>query len=465
MRFLSLVFICSVGAAALNAAADTVLQENIPPSATRVTVSLDAELLRDQGYSGGGSGISPTSIPERLRSVALPGEEYYWNLGNQLGAAAFMLGRTLPDLRLLGKTDKDLYRVRIFRERSGEFDELSSGTLLTNGNNIEIPVALDCPPLGQNHLQNIPASINLSVYESNNRPAVNPGSKIAVQLSGSTLLPASKLTVTLDSLTTTTADKAQGIKLRIEPFDNTIPPRLINGKLSDVHDLRGAKMVVEKVASDFSKVTLAIVDGDLAAAEKYQAQVVSALPAMAQVELFDRKLVTAKELMDAAAGRPGILMIFGDFKDESPSPGFGYYPGGGRTTVLPMNENTILETLRDGKSDAETPLVVFVVRQISVKKLLEDYIGKRPPFAVIADYVDPLRTTFRSNRDNPGGYYSYGDQTAQNATLRNSMGLPDGKVSVVLTDRAGKVLYSKADAGDDLRTPLADALRTLTEKK
>jgi hypothetical protein len=181
---------------------------------------------------------------------------------------------------------------------------------------------------------------------------------------------------------------------------------------------------------------------------------------MAQVELFTRRLVTGDDLLATASKSAGVLMIFGDFK-EDPMPGF--FPGNqGKSATLQMSESGILETIRSSTAGSQMPQVVFVARQLALRKLYEEYLSKQPPFMVLSDYSDALKTSFRGPRTGGPEYYSYpGQDSTQKSTLRDSMGLPEGRVSVILLDRSGKVVYSKTDAGDDLRTPLVEACRLL----
>jgi hypothetical protein len=108
------------------------------------------------------------------------------------------------------------------------------------------------------------------------------------------------------------------------------------------------------------------------------------------------------------------------------------------------------------------PLLVLVTRQLGLDFLYSDLRNKSPDYFVLADFTDPLRTTFRQPQNSPGTYYA-GPYPGggQEPCLRQLFNLPRNSISVAAFDTQGKVRYVKADAATSFLASLSEARSAL----
>lgn len=87
-----------------------------------------------------------------------------------------------------------------------------------------------------------------------------------------------------------------------------------------------------------------------------------------------------------------------------------------------------------------------------------------PDYLLLADFTDPLRTSFRLPQTYPGGWYGPPPQAGDEASLRQLFNLPADTVSIAAFDRSGNVVYVNAEAGGSaFLASLAEARSALLE--
>lgn len=452
MRLLPLALLVS---AAVATAADAVrIHPEIPEGADRVTVELTVN--RPQHSTSGGE-------QRQLQSQPLP-EGDYREYGNKrfdifldLGTMAdgfkyFAMGRSAEEIKLLQRDSNELLQVVILREsepgKKG-MEKVTDGFILSGGS-VAVPLKFEFPPIGKNGVREANANLQFSMNRSGREWSGHVWNSIQLQAEGSRSLGSSRLVVAMAPLVSTSPTLTQQVTIRVEPFSESLPVRTAAGKLDDALSLGQNKIMIESIAADFSSVTLAVVNGTWADLEKQQVQNVENLPKFAQVELLERKIYTTPDLL--ALSKSGhTVLVFGEFRQEMP-PGYSMPMGGrGGSPNLMMSEDSIVELL--GREMEQPPTVAFAVRQVSAKMLYDDYIMRKPGFLTLSDYDDPLRVTIRSASPHYYGDHSGGQPSS---SLRDRLGLPSGRVSLVLADQNGKVLAVKPDAGADLRGALLE---------
>lgn len=448
-------------------AADYVtIQKDVAPGAERITVSLNA----NPSQSGGGSS------PQELKSELIPegkfsqfrerGYSQYMSLGAQAdGASYYALIRVPTDLKWISRQSQPPIDVLLFR---GDFakeeatDKVAEG-MIVQGNQTEIPLRRQISPVGANKVSEVQGTLYFNVYGSSGSQLTgNAYSRWNLELQGSSLLKNSKVTVSLNPLQNPVVSPNQPISVRFDPLEASLPTRQAAGKLGDVLDAGPGKLVVEKVAADYSEIVLAVVHGSLQTIEKSEVQLVSNLPSLAQVDLLNRRLVTGDDLLSAAkANDSQLVLIFGDFKPEATP----YYHGDPtQQGWISLSAQGVLDLLT--RETGRPPVVAFAVRQVALQSLYDEWLGRPAPFLLLSDFADPLQVTFRAPARSDGYYPPPMPMMGRGpaGSLRRLLGLPEGKVSVVAFDVTGKLRYAKPDVGDNLRGILVETGKVLAGK-
>lgn len=468
----SALFVLSTTATLLTqatAASDAVtISANVPPDAPRVTIALTGATARDQ-HSGGPQSrqIASEAIPPALSRHAEPaGFRFYMDLGNDPGGRQHhLLGRPADELNFLSSsgsrtTPLEVLVLRQSKPGTTDYEPVTSG-LLTIGTQNEIPFSYPAPrPLGTNALSEISGVLSFSISgSSGNQYNGHLTSRTGLSFSGSTFLSNSKLTVSLNPVTDLTPGLEQQVRLTLEPHSPDVPSRNATGKASELLTLGPAKLAVESIASDFSRITLAAVHGELAQAESEEAVAVPALPAISQVELFDRRTLSSNDLLAPARESGWLVLVFGEFKGEG-HPGYSSGPQASANLNLPARaiQSIVNQDL------ATPPALAFVVRTVDLRLLFSEFLNGRPDYLLIADFADPTQVRFQMpSPHGGGGYYPGYPPGSTPPTFRQILNLPDNKVSVVVFDSSGKVRFLKADAGENLQAALLEASAMMKE--
>jgi hypothetical protein len=386
------------------------------------------------------------------------------------GVRCALLLRPAREIVWLGREDSggySLFRVAVLQGRAEEDLKTVKEGYVSMGQSFSVPIEIPGAALGLPGQESVRGSMEFRVdpmgpgtYRVYLTPNVN------ASLTGSTMTESAKLDVTLECAGAKRLEDRQ-IVVQVTPFDKRLRPDTASGKISDIISLQTSRLVVEKIAADYSRVGLAVVYGRVGESTPEELADQSRgiapqrpLPRFARVDLVRRRLVSLDDLC-AEAGESGrIVLVFGDHPPEMP----GYYEGprGRSTASLPLEEDLIEKTVRLG---VEKPLVLaFVCKRFDATSLYDRWLGKDPNFYMLSDFSQPsYALTYRG----PGPYFSRGmpGSGVQVETLRGKFALPEDNVSVLLVDGKGTVLQVEADAQDKLErvlTGINEAIRGLS---
>jgi len=436
-----------------------VLQERIPENSLRYSVALKYSPSQAALFSASRSNIQSDALPEGERI-----DDYRERI--DLGAAIdghqySVLLRGASELALLNSDGRQIRKVRLLRSKQGGEPEVLKEGYFFLINQFDIPFELPDQHLALATNGSVPGTFSINIYGHD--PSSYQGSFSTVlrgALTGSVLLEGVKLEASVTYKESLRPDDRY-VTLTVQPFDEKVPCDSASGKITDVLKLRSSKLVVEKIASDSSEIVLAAIHGDLRQILKEEPylSVNKPVPAFARVDLIRRKLLTLGELRKKAGAQRHTVLIFGELKRKPAVP--DYYYRGQATGELTMDEIMVLEILkRDLKC---SPVVVFVCRRFSISDLYEKWLGREPEFYVVADYGDPMNVQlslpFRDYRPYPR------QSSVKDETLREQFALPEDKVSVLLVNDKGNLVYIDVDAGQHLAGALTEVNKLISSKK
>ncbi len=359
-------------------------------------------------------------------------------------------------VRFLSRNEANMWYARVYRVGPGSDakPEIVREGFQSSGNDVLVPVEIELPGIGATKLQKVRTEIGYSFSGFNNsKPQIYTGRGAGLQVAGSRVEKEGKLTMTVSVPEDLKITGDTQVTLRFEPITPGLPERTAAAKLTDFLTLGAARFVVTGMAPDFSQASLAIVAGSLEETLKQQLQLGAQMPPFSQVDLVSRKSVTREEVLGKAKGGAPVFFVFGDL--PVPRSQFGpSYPIGGGTASLPLPPAEIADQL--GLELSPKPVVVFVTRQIGIDFLYGDLRNKTPDYFVLADFADPLRTTFRAPQAGPG-YYPAPYPGSREPSLRQLFNLPERTLSIAAFDGSGKVVYVKADAANEFLPAIAEA--------
>ena len=442
----------------------------VPEGAKRLTISLavsEEGSPRQQGYLAQRSpeqAAEVSSLPAEI-SLAYTGKEFsaYEIAALPDGTRYLVVLNEDKALKFLNRNEASMWYARIYRNPPGTDakPELLREGFQSPGNDVTFPVELQLPGIGTTKLTKLRTEIGYSVNSySSSKFQVYTGRGAPLNVTGSQVTQEGKLTLTVSVPEEMVVTRDTQVSLRFEPSKPGLPERVASGKVSDFLTLGSTRLVVAGIEPDFSKATLAIVAGSLEETLKQQLQLGEQMPAFSQVDLVTRKTVTKEELLARTKGAAPVVFVFGDLPQSgvrSPYGGGPSYPGMMPALSLPPGE--VAEQL--GLELEPKPVVVFVTRQISMDFLYGDLRNKTPDYLVLTDFPDPLRTSFRIPQMNPGGWYGPPNMATREPALRQLFNLPERMVSIAAFDSTGKVVYVKADAGNDFLPSIAQTRAAL----
>ena len=436
--------------------------------AKRITISLaviEGTTSRQTGYF---SQRSPQPLEELLSLPPSIAETYSGIEYSAFQIAAFPDGtRYLAVLNLdthtkfLNRNESEMWYARVYRissESSNSAPQVLREGFQFPGNEVSIPIDLPLPGIGATNVKSCRTVIGYSLNGTQNgHPQVYGGRSSLVQVTGSEISEEGKLTLTVTVPNEMTVTPETQVSLRFEPLKPGLPERAASGKISEFLTVGAARFIVTALAPDFSSATLALVSGSLEQTLQQQLQLGAQMPAFAQLDFLGRRTVTRESLLHEARGSAGFVFVFGDLVPARNRFGPGYSPPyGGEGTALPLRPAEVADQLSvELKSK---PIVVLVTRQIDIDFLFDDLRDQIPDYQILADYTDPLRTTFRLPQYGPGGWYGPNYPASKDQpSLRQMFNLPANTLAIVAFDRKGKVVYVKADAASSFLPSLAEA--------
>jgi len=356
-------------------------------------------------------------------------------------------------------------KIRLLRSKQDVEPEVVKEGYLLLSNKFDVPFELPAKQFALAASSPLPGTFSVNIY--GNAPSSYQGSFSTVikgSLTGFALLEGVKLEASVTYKESLRPDDRY-VTLTIQPFDEKVPSDSASGKITDVLKFRSANLVVEKIASDSSEIVLAAVHGDLRQILKEQQylSVSKPIPPFARVDLIRHKLLTLGELCSKAGPQRHIVLIFGDLRRKSPVP--DYYYRGQVTGELTLDETMILEVLK--RDLRHPPVVVFICRRFYVSDLYEKWLGQEPEFYVVADYSNPTNVQLLLPfRDYPPYAVSYSrPSSVKDETLREQFVLPENKVSVLLANDKGNLIYIDIDAGQHLAETLTEVNKLILSKK
>lgn len=441
-----------------------VFQERIPENSARYSVALKYSPSEATLYSASQGNIKSAALPE---GEQIDGYRERINLGTAIDGFQYsVLVRGADELVLLNSDGRQIRKVRVLRSKQGAEPEVVKEGYLFFGSQFSIPLELRGEHLSLPTNESVPGTFSLNIYSGDPYSyQCSFSTALKGSLSGNIFIEGANLEVSI-SYKESLRPNDRNVSLAIKPFEEKVPYDSASGKITDVLKLRKASLVVEKMASDSSEIVLAVIHGNLKQTPKEDELYLSVskpVPAFARVDLIRRKLLTLEELCKKAGTQRHIALILGELKRKPVTPDFYYRDRGQTTGELTLDEAMISEMLRKGLK--YPPVIVFVCRRFLISDLYEMWLGQEPEFYVVADYSNPLDVQFLwfPFRDYPSP--SYPRSPVKTETLREQFVLPENKVSVLLVNDKGNLMYIDVDAGQHLAKTLTEMNKLISSKK
>jgi hypothetical protein len=442
-----------------------VFQERIPENSIRYSVALKYSPSEATLYNVSRGNVKSAALPE---GEQIDGYKEQINLGPAINGFQYsVLLRGADELAFLNRDGRQICKVRILPSKQDVEPEVLREGYLFLGNQLDIPFELSGQQLGLAINESVPGTFSINIYGHD--PYSYQGSFSTVvrgSLTGNTFIEGANLEVSV-SYKESLRPNDRYVSLAIKPFEEKVPYDSASGKITDVLKLRSAKLVVEKIASDSSEIVLAVIHGDIKQSLKEESylSVSKPVPAFARVDLIRRKLFTLEELCKKAGSQRHIVLIFGELKRKAATPDYYYRDRGQVTGELTLDEAMISKILqRDLKYP---PVIVFVCRRFLISDLYETWLGQDPDFYILADYSNPMdvQLLWFPSRDYPPYPTPYSRSSVKAETLREQFVLPENKVSVLLANDKGNLVYIDVDAGQHLAKTLTEINKLISSKK
>lgn len=433
-----------------------VFHDQIPEGSTRYSVALRYLSSESTFYSASRGNIESVALPD---SEQIDGYKERLDLGTALDGYEYcVLLRAARELSLIGREGRRICKAQILRSRQNKEPEIVQEGYFFLNSQIEIPLDVAGQQLALPITESVSGTLSINIY--GNDPYSYRGSfsaRLKGSLTGSVFIDGANLEVSV-SYKESLQSNDRYVKLDVQPFDEKVPHDSTSGKITDILKLRSARLVVEKIASDSSEIVLAVIHGDVRQILKEQPplSVSKPVPAFARVDLIGRQLLTLDKLRKKAGSKGYIVLIFGDLKRTYPD--YQYRNRG--TNELTLDETIVLDILQRGLKTP--PVVVFVCRRFSFSDLYEKWLGQDPGFYIVADYSNPMDVQFWF----PSPHYRpYHRPSAKVETLREQLVLPENKVSVLLVNGKGDLVYIDVDAGQQLAENLTEINKIISSKR
>jgi len=427
-----------------------VFHRQIPEGCTRYDVDL--------GYLRSSSRLYNKSCGD-LRSISLSADERIEGYEERLDLGAApdgyrywaMLGDA-REFKLLSRDGRGIHRIRILRAKDGSDSQIVDEGYFFIGRQVEIAWQVSTQRLGLGIDEILPGTLSMNIYKDDSY-SYRGSCRFGVEgsLTGSALIEVADLGVFLSYRDSLRPGDIY-VELALRPFNRELSRASASGEITGVFALHSAKIVVEKLAKDYSMLTLAVLEGELMQRPSEQTDLVlnEPAPSFVRVDIIRRQLVTLEELYGKKGGNGYVVLIFGDL-NRAERDDRGY--------ELDLDE-TVITSMLSRNMDGR-PAIVFVSRRFFLPDLYGRWLGQNPGFYVVLDYSNPMDIQFYfSGRCDHG----YRRPSEISKTLRREYGLADDNVSVVVVNSEGNVAYVDADAGRHLAETMA-AIRRLMKPK
>ena len=430
--------------------------DRVPEGSTRYSIALRYVPSESTFYNASRGDIQSVALPD---SEQKEGYKERIDFGTALDGYRYSaLLRAAREFRLINRDGRQIHRIQIRRSNENNKSEIIREGYFFPGSQIQIPFEVPGQQLALPTTESVPGTFSINIYNDNRYSYRGSFStNLKGSLTGSTFIEGANLEVSVSSKRSLRPNDRH-VQLAVQPIDEKLPHDSTSAKITDVLKLRLAKLVVEKIASDSSEIVLAVIHGDLRRTlkEGSRLSVGKLVPAFARMDLNRRQFLTLDELRKKAGREGYIVLIFGDLKREP----LDYHYRNQRTNELALDETIVLEILqRDLKTP---PVVVFVCRQFSLSDLYEKWLGRDPSFYIVADYSNPMNVWFWSSfrRERP-----HRRPPAKIETLREQFLLPENKVSILLVNGQGNLVYIKVDTERQLAESLTEINRLMRDNK
>lgn len=376
-----------------------------------------------------------------------------------VGGRYSLLLRPATEIKWLssqGSSGSTLLQIAILQGREENDLEVVKEGYVSQGQSFSLPIKVPADQLDLRRDKPVRGSVefrlNLTRPETYRaRMTLN----VNAFLVGSMIMESVRVDVTMECAGFTRLEDRQ-IRIQVRPLERPQRSDAASGKIADILTLQTSSLVVEKIASDYSKVSLAAVDGKLGQPrpdelldESRRIMPQRPLPRFARVDLIRRRLVSLDDLCAEAGDAGCVVLVFGDHAPVTSDYNRGLprlSPG-----ILPLDEDLICGMLR---ASVEKPVVVaFACKRFDSTTLYERWLGNDPNFYVISDFSQP---SYALGSRDPSTYYARGRSgvVSQAETLCGKFALPEDQVAVVLVDGSGLVLHVELDAQDKLEQVL-----------
>ena len=440
--------------AAQASAVETItIRKDLAPGLPRIEVALKATRPQN-AYFGGGGSTQTTEIPSRYADLNKEGKyAYFFPVDDQFDGWRYslLMGEVKEDYILTSRHSSVNAWALLVAEK-GEGERKTFGPKLVIGsNNVAWPLGIE------RTVQGVTAPVSLYINPNGRSQdgnvtqlSMSASLGMELQVSGTYNTESTTLSIGSQSLMDPVPGPNTGLTMNLARRSGWKSPRSAGAKLSDDFNLGTVTIAVEKIAADYSTMTLVVKDGDLEKLENNALAVGDPLPAFANVDIFQRRMVTRDDLAKAVKSSGWAVLIFGDLPMAQQQ---GYY--GPNQNAIDIPEKTILEQLQLGLSKA--PTVAFVVNRIDLNRLYSDYLGKVPDFLVLSNYSNANSLQFiASNPNQPyyGGGWMGGPGQSSFASV---LGLGQGETWIVVLDKSLTVKKAIPVQSGELAAKLAEA--------
>jgi hypothetical protein len=392
------------------------------------------------------------------------GYKQQFNFGTAVDGNQYTMQiREATDFKIISRDSDSLCEVKIFRTTGKNKPVIIKEGYIFFDREVEIPLEVSAIQLSIPTKEPVSGNATINIY-NNDRPTYQGRFNVHIQgaLSGSTTVENALINASITCRNSVDMKDRQ-LNLSIKPFNDQKAPAAVNGKISDILAVGSAKLVVEKIASDSSEMTLALLSGDLIQEKKPGAMVVKEgklFPEFVRVELVNRRLLTLSDLKKQVGADGYVVLIFGEFKRTMPAmPGMPMHDPRFQVRSLTLDEVTMVDTLKNG---CEKSVVIgFVCQQLSPADMYEKWLGQDLNFYVLSDFSNPVDMQFGSV-----GMERFGYRRPDSVeTLRKQLGLPNDTIITILISGHGELISINTDAGKELSGSLVQINQLMKENK
>ncbi|MCC6547691.1 hypothetical protein IT570_11045 [Candidatus Sumerlaeota bacterium] len=398
-------------------------------------------------------------IPDSIKAVMKNKDASVFPLGTLSSGESYHVAlSSAKDLSILGREQSRMWYAQIIKSEGDKAEVMKEGYYA--GADVQIPIQVPIKrPSAEPMVVDSSIGFNISGY-SNDAPTIQALRGTLPTLGGSLNTEEGKLNVTLNLDDNGEFSPNTNVTVNFTPLKIGLPERNASGTATDTLTLGPARMAITELAGDRSSVKLALLDGTLKSIVDQQLSVGTTMPNFSQVNLLTRRFMSrADVLKEARDANTVAVFVFGDVRQTPP----GW--GGMQTTgLLPVGIDQIARII--SAEVVPPPQIYWVVREVEMGDYFGKYAAEDLPYTLVADFTDPVKTSFRGVQQNYGYYGGYSGEDASSTTLRQLFNLPARTCSLVAFDDAGQVIYSLANANAEQMTGgIGELNKLLLERK